>query len=160
MREIPPPRREAFRRSGFKSRKSSVFTWWAILTLLGSNDPRLPTRAGHATAHCRDSTLPRQHSAATAWPCLQAKQWWIIALCLYSVWLFHLDIKALKLYFFLSLVLYSVVAKIKNCRVPSSAPRPHCFMFLLSWVPGNLDETYCTQPDILCHKYACSILVY
>ena len=38
----------------------------------------------------------RVNSAETIWPCFQAKKWLIIALCLYSVGLLHLDTEAAK----------------------------------------------------------------
>ena len=56
----------------------------------------------------------RRHTAATTWPRLQAKQLLIVVLCLYSLWLLHLDTKALKYFTFL---FFHVTETLFRCRI-------------------------------------------
>ena len=69
----------------------------------------------------------RAKAAATKWPCLQARKLLIIALCIHLLWQLNLDTEAFT-FFTVLLVIESllrcpvvVVAKLKNCRVPSPA---------------------------------------
>ena len=71
----------------------------------------------------------RDNTAATTWPCFQATQLLVIALLLYSLRLLHLVTETLMLFrifsclwgsITLSCCLVVVVAKLKNCCVPSS----------------------------------------
>ena len=69
----------------------------------------------------------RDNTAATTWPCFQAKKMVDIVLWLYSVWLLHLQIPRPKknsgpwCSISLSSFCIGVVAKLNNCCVPSSA---------------------------------------
>ena len=66
----------------------------------------------------------RDNTAATMWPCFQAKKLLIIALLLHLMGLLYFDTEALMfLYFFFSLKLYYVLqhsVALSFCRVPSS----------------------------------------
>ena len=112
----------------------------------------------------------RDNTAATTWPWFQATTLFVIAILLYFLWLLLLDTKTLIFFTFVlvfeALLCCSVVvvAKLKNCPVPSSGHyafnllKPH---FLVSWsfrsdtptFTKNLSLTPWTGAWLYCVQY-------
>ena len=91
-------------------------SWRYLLVLNNSSDLKLicvVDRAGHATI-----------LSQTMWPCFQGTKLFVIAILLYLLWLPNLDSESFSgPWLVLEALLRCpvvVVAKLKNCRVPSS----------------------------------------
>ena len=64
----------------------------------------------------------RDNTATTTGTCFPATSLLVIAVYLYLLWLLHFDIETLIFFVFYRIVgMVFVVAKLKNCRAPSSA---------------------------------------